>query len=79
MTQIITRNGLPTRHVIDGMRHLCTDEVGHQQIESMKGKYVGRVEDTPEIRAKLRREMQELLVQLKHQGRLFRKDGDPLV
>lgn len=79
MTQMITRNGLPPRHVVEGFKHLCTDEVGYGRIEALKARYVGKAENTPEVRAKLRLEMKNLLMHLKHEGRLFRKDGEALL
>lgn len=79
MAAIITRNGLPPRHLVDGFKHLCVDEAGHKRIEELKGRYVGKVTDSPETRTNLRRDMKDLLVALKHQGHLFRKDGEPLL
>lgn len=76
---LITRNGLPSRHSVDGFKQLCVDDVGFARLEDLKARFVGKVKDGPETRAMLRKEMKDLLTMLKHQGHLFRKDGDPLL
>lgn len=70
----VTRNGLPDRYVIDGWRHLCTDEAGFAAFSALKEKYA-KEPNTAATRQKLRKEMADLHKKLAYEGRLFRRDG----
>ena len=74
----ITRNGLPTRNSIDGLDHFCSDDFGDAEFQKLYAKY-GQIENTDENRALLRKDVAELLLRLKYDGRLFQKDGVPLL
>lgn len=70
----VTRNGLPDRYVIEGWRHLCTDDVGFKAFQALKDKYAQATNDA-ETRKQLRRDMDALHKRLAAEGRLFRRDG----
>lgn len=70
----VTRNGLPDRYVVEGWKHLCTDDVGFKAFEELKAKYAGSPNDA-ETRKRLHKEMDALHKRLAAEGRLFRRDG----
>lgn len=72
--KIVTKNGRPRKFPIEGTS-LVTDEIGIQEIEGLKKRYVGKVPDGSQMRQALAHDMTRLFQKLREDGRVFRKDG----
>lgn len=72
---VATKDGLPQRFLIEGT-NFSTDEKGNQEIQELKAKYVGKA--SMRDRPKLSKEIQDLYARLRHEGRLWWRDGTVL-